>query len=132
LLARTKGGKSVLSVPKHARVLSPTRVSDPHSDRVAAVNAQGQLLVIPGAEIPRLNRGKGIKIQGISPKKLASREEYMVGVVSVAADASLVLHAGKRHLRLRGADLDNYRGDRGRKGKKLPRGLQRVERMCVE
>jgi topoisomerase-4 subunit A len=56
----------------------------------------------------------------------------MVGVVSVAADASLVLHAGKRHLRLKAADLELYRGDRGRKGKKLPRGFQRVERMRVE
>jgi topoisomerase-4 subunit A len=132
LLARTKGGKSVLSVPKNARVLEPTRISDPETDQVAAVNAQGQLLVIPSAEVPRLNRGKGIKIQGINPKKLASREEYMVGAVSVAAGASLVLHAGKRHLKLKAVDLELYRGDRGRKGKKLPRGFQRVERMRVE
>jgi topoisomerase-4 subunit A len=132
LLARTKGGKSVLSVPKNARVLEPAGVTDPETDRVAAVNAQGQLLAIPSAEVPRLNRGKGIKIQGINLKKLANREEYMVGVVSVAADASLVLHAGKRHLRLKAADLELYRGDRGRKGKKLPRGFQRVERMRVE
>jgi topoisomerase-4 subunit A len=132
LLARTKAGKTVLSVPKSARVLAPARVTDPETDQVAAVNAQGQLLVIPSAEIPRLNRGKGIKIQGINPKKLANREEYMVGAVSVAADASLVLHAGKRHLKLKAADLELYHGDRGRKGKKLPRGFQRVERMRVE
>ena len=132
LLARTKAGKTVLSVPKNARVLPPARVTDPETDQVAAVNAQGQLLVIPSAEIPRLNRGKGIKIQGINPKKLASRDEYMVGAVSVAADAGLVLHAGKRHLKLKAADLELYRGDRGRKGKKLPRGFQRVERMRVE
>jgi len=132
LLARTKSGKSVLSVPKNAQVLAPARVTDPETDRIAAVNAQGQLLVIPSAEVPRLNRGKGIKIQGISPKKLASREEYMVAAVSVAADAGLVLHAGKRHLKLKAAELELYRGDRGRKGKKLPRGFQRVERMRVE
>jgi topoisomerase-4 subunit A len=132
LLARTKAGKTVLSVSKGARVLPPAHVTDPETDQVAAVNAQGQLLVIPSAEIPRLNRGKGIKIQGINPKKLANREEYMVGAVSVAADASLVLHAGKRHLKLKTPDLELYRGDRGRKGKKLPRGFQRVERMRVE
>ncbi|MGD8616616.1 MAG: DNA gyrase subunit A, partial [Gammaproteobacteria bacterium] len=132
LLARTKAGKSVLSVPKNAEVLPPTRVSDPETDRVAAVNAQGQLLVIAAAEVPRLNRGKGIKIQGVTPKKLAAREEYMLGVVSVPAEASLVLHAGKRHLRLKPSDLDHYHGDRGRKGKKLPRGLQRVDRIYAE
>jgi topoisomerase-4 subunit A len=132
LMSRTKAGKSVLSVPKNARVLPPAAVSDPNSDQVAAVNAQGQMLVLPAAEIPRLNRGKGIKIQGVNTKKLASREEYMVGVASVAADSSLVIHAGKRHLKLKAADLEAYRGDRGRKGKKLPRGLQRVDRLFSE
>ncbi|WP_455234761.1 DNA topoisomerase IV subunit A [Thiogranum longum] len=132
LVARTKAGKSVLSVPKHARVLTPSQVSDPDSDWVAAVNVQGQMLVIPAAEVPRLNRGKGIKIQGIGSKKLASREEYMVGLASVPVGGSLVLHAGKRHLTLKAADLELYRGDRGRKGKKLPRGLQRVDRMYAE
>ena len=132
LMSRTKAGKLVLSVPKHAQVLPPSAVSDPDTDQVAAVNVQGQMLVIPTAEIPRLNRGKGIKIQGINTRKLASREEYMVAIASVPVDASLVLHAGKRHLKLKARDLELYRGDRGRKGKKLPRGLQRVDRLFCE
>jgi topoisomerase-4 subunit A len=132
LMSRTKAGKSVLSVPKNAQVLPPAAVTDPDTDQVAAVNAQGQMLVIPAAEIPRLNRGKGIKIQGVNTRKLASREEYMVGIASVAVDASLVLHAGKRHLKLKAGDLEVYQGDRGRKGKKLPRGLQRVDRLFSE
>jgi len=132
LMSRTKAGKSVLSVPKNAQVLVPAAVTDPDTDQVAAVNVQGQMLVIPVAEIPRLNRGKGIKIQGVNTRKLASREEYMVGIASVAVDACLVLHAGKRHLKLKAGDLEVYRGDRGRKGKKLPRGLQRVDRLFSE
>jgi topoisomerase-4 subunit A len=132
LLSRTKSGKSVLSVPKNAGVLAPMRVTDPDTDQVAAVNLQGQLLVIPASEVPRLNRGKGIKIQAVATKKLASREECMVAVASVPDGGRLVLHAGKRHLKLKPVDLEVYRGDRGRKGKKLPRGLQRVDRMYVE
>jgi topoisomerase-4 subunit A len=132
LVARTKAGKSVLSVPKNAQVLPPSPVVDHETGWIAAVNAQGQLLVIPASEVPRLNRGKGIKIQGINTKKLEKREEYMVGVAAVAGDGGLVLHAGKRHLKLKAADLALYQGDRGRKGKKLPRGLQRVERMYTE
>jgi len=132
LVARTKAGKSVLSVPKNAQVLLPSAVNDTETDRVAAVDLQGHMLVIPAADIPRLNRGKGIKIQGVNTKKLASGEESMVGIVSIAADACLVLHAGKRHLKLKLADLELYSGDRGRKGKKLPRGLQRVERVTSE
>ncbi len=132
LYARTKAGKSVLSVPKNARVLPPVRVSDPDSDRVAAIDLQGHMLVIPAAEVPRLNRGKGIKIQGVNAKKLAAGEERMVAVVSVPAAGALVLHAGKRHLRLKPSELEAYQGDRGRKGRKLPRGLQRVDRALAE
>lgn len=132
LVARTKAGKSVLSVPKNAQVLLPSPVNDAQTDRVAAVDMQGHMLVISAAEIPCLNRGKGIKIQGVNTKKLASGDESMVGIVSIAADACLVLHAGKRHLKLKAADLELYSGDRGRKGKKLPRGLQRVERVTSE
>jgi len=132
MMARTRSGKSVLSLPKHAQVLPPAPVSDPESDQVAAVNLQGQMLVIPAAEVPRLNRGKGIKIQNVSSKKLASREEYLVGIASVPAGGSLVIHAGKRHLTLKPSDLETYTGDRGRKGSKLPRGLQRVDRLSTE
>lgn len=132
LMARNRSGKAVLSLPRHATVLPPAAVSDPQTDRVAAVNLQGQMLVIPAAEVPRLNRGKGIKIQNVNSKKLASGEEGMVGIVSVPAGGSLVIHAGKRHLTLKAADLEPYAGDRGRKGSKLPRGLQRVDRLSIE
>ena len=132
MAARTKAGKSLLSVPKNAEVLPPAAVTDPETDQLAAVNLQGQMLVIPTAEVPRLNRGKGIKIQAVNPKKLASREEFMVAVASVPKAGCLVLHAGKRHLTLKTSDLETYIGDRGRKGKKLPRGLQRVDSLNSE
>ncbi|MDT8387026.1 MAG: DNA topoisomerase IV subunit A [Thiogranum sp.] len=132
LVARTRSGKTVLSVPKGARVLAPASVNDPETDLIAAVNAQGQMLVLPASDVPRLNRGKGIKIQGISAAKLATRDEFMVGIASVPSDGSLVIQAGKRHLRLKPADLEPYRGDRGRKGNKLPRGLQRVDGVYAE
>ncbi len=132
MVARTRGGKAVLSVPRHARVLPPAPVGDPQSDRVAAVNLQGQMLVIAASEVPRLNRGKGIKIQNVVGKKLATRDEYMVGVASVPAHGNLIIHAGKRHLTLKAAELETYVGDRGRKGIKLPRGLQRVDRLSIE
>ncbi len=132
LAARTKSGKAVLSVPAGAEVLPPARVLDIEGDRIAAVSNQGHLLVIPAAELPRLSRGKGVRILGINGKKFAAGEEYLLAVASVPAGDSLVLYAGKRHLRLKPADLDAYAGDRGRKGRKLPRGLQRVERMAVE
>jgi topoisomerase-4 subunit A len=132
LYARTKSGKTVLSVPKNAQVLLPAPVADAEADQVAAIDLQGHMLVIPSVEVPRLNRGKGIKIQGVNTKKLATGEERMVAVVSVPKDGALVLHAGKRHLKLKVSELELYQGDRGRKGKKLPRGLQRVDRAFAD
>ena len=46
--------------------------------------------------------------------------------------ATLVLQAGKRTLSLRPDDLEHYKGERGRRGNKLPRGFQRVDALLVE
>ncbi|WP_350636468.1 hypothetical protein, partial [Pseudoalteromonas sp. GW168-MNA-CIBAN-0100] len=44
----------------------------------------------------------------------------------------VTLHAGKRKLTLKPSDLEHYYGERGRRGNKLPRGLQRVDEAVVE
>jgi len=43
-----------------------------------------------------------------------------------------VLTAGKRTLTLKPADLEHYRGERGRRGNKLPRGFQKVDALQIE
>jgi topoisomerase-4 subunit A len=44
---------------------------------------------------------------------------------------SLLVLSGKRTLTLKPADLDLYQGERGRRGRLLPRGFQRVEGLSV-
>ncbi|MEE9423171.1 MAG: DNA topoisomerase IV subunit A [Gammaproteobacteria bacterium] len=129
LVARTKSGKAVLSVPKGAQVLPPVLVTDQSDDQVAVVSNGGHMLVVSTGTLPLLSRGKGIKIMGIASKKLVSREEYVAAIMAIPAHASLLIYSGKRHLRLKSADLEAYQGERGRKGKKLPRGLQRVDKL---
>lgn len=131
LISKNKAGKVALSVPKGARVLTPSRVFDRDSDRVAAVTVSGRLLVLPLSALPLLARGKGLKIIQIPPAKLKSREEYVSVIAVVPADGQLTVYAGKRHLTLKPGDMDHYALGRGRRGKKLPRGLQRVDRMGV-
>jgi topoisomerase-4 subunit A len=46
-------------------------------------------------------------------------------VVKSGADEILVW-AGQRYLRMGAADLEHYAGDRAKRGRKLPRGFQRV------
>ncbi len=56
----------------------------------------------------------------------------MVGVEVVNQEASLTVHSGKRHLTLKPKDIEHYLGERGRRGSKLPRGFQRVDRLSTE
>jgi len=77
-------------------------------------------------------RGKGNKIIGIPPARVASREEYVVGVAVVSVSGSLTIYSGKRHLTLKPRDIEHYEGERGRRGSKLPRGFQRVDNMIAK
>ena len=43
----------------------------------------------------------------------------------------LTITAGKRHLTLKLADLEHYVNERGRRGNKLPRGLQKVDAITI-
>lgn len=132
LYAKNKNGKSVLNLPKGSRVSRPWRVSNPETDRLAAVTTEGRMLVFPVSTLPVMSRGKGNKIIGVPPKRVASREEYVVAIASVPEKATLVIYSGRRYLKLKRSELDAYAGDRGLRGKKLPRGFQKVSGIDVE
>jgi len=82
-------------------------------------------------ELPELVRGKGNKIIGIPGKRVETREEFVSVITVVPLGANLIAYSGKRHITLKPGDMDNYAGERGRRGNKLPRGFQRVERVEV-
>ena len=90
------------------------------------------MLFFPLPDLPQLARGKGNKIISIPSARVQSREEFMLAVQVITAGDSLVIHAGKRHLNLKFSELEHYRSERGRRGNKLPRGFQKVDRMEVE
>ncbi len=132
LQAKNRSGKAVISLPKGGRVLQPARIAGTGDAFVAAVSSEGRLLVFPLADLPQLARGKGNKIISIPAARLQAREEYMVTVQVLTRQESLVVVAGKRHMALKFGELEHYRGERGRRGNKLPRGFQKVDGMRVE
>jgi topoisomerase-4 subunit A len=127
LYSKNKAGKAVLSRPNNAGVLVPQPVHDNDDGWVAAVTSAGHLLVTELDELPLLGRGKGLKIIQIPPARLKAREEYVVAIAVVPDGGQLTVLAGKRHVTLKPADLEHYQVGRGRRGRKLPRGLQRVD-----
>lgn len=132
LYAKNKAGKALLSLPKGARVLQACPLVDVSSDRIAAITTEGRMLVIPLQDLPEMAKGKGSKIIGIPPAKVATREEFVVAIAVVPAGGNLVLYAGKRHLTLKAKDLEHYAGERGRRGLKLPRGFQRIDSLSLD
>ncbi|WP_020209843.1 DNA topoisomerase IV subunit A [Gilvimarinus chinensis] len=132
LHSKNKAGKNALTLPKGARVLPPALVPNQDNAFVAAVSNEGRLLVFPLSELPRLARGKGNKIINISAARVQSREEFAVAIVALDAGQSLTVFSGKRHLTLKPTDLEHYQGERGRRGNKLPRGFQKVDRLSVD
>jgi topoisomerase-4 subunit A len=132
LYAKNKNGKAVLNLPKGARVLAPSRIADTQTDKLVAVTTEGRILAFPVSELPVMARGKGNKIIGIPPARVAAREEYVIAVASVPVKATLIVQSGKRHLKLKGVELDEYVGERGRRGRKLPRGFQKVNGLSVD
>jgi topoisomerase-4 subunit A len=103
--------------------LSPA-LFDGDEGLVAIVSKQGRLLIFPVSEVPELSRGKGNKLLQIPTKDLSSGDDEVLGFCVVNIDQTIRIYAGKRHINLRLSDLDAYKGKRGQRGAKLPRGYQ--------
>ena len=132
LQSKNRAGKAALSLPRGGHVLQPVPIpAENEGNWVAAVSNEGRLLVFPLQDLPQLARGKGNKIIGIPGARVQSREEFVVAVQVITEAQSLVVLAGKRHLNLKFSELEHYRGERGRRGNKLPRGFQKVDGMRV-
>ena len=133
LLTKNKTGKACLSVPKSGQALAPVLIEGELDELwAAAATNQGRLLVFSLAELPALARGKGNKLINVPSAAFKAGEERVVAAQVFSAAQDLLVHAGQRHLRLKHKDLDNFIGERARRGRKLPRGFQKVDALSVE
>ena len=130
MVSKNKAGKNLLTLPKNAHVLTPIPVSG-NNPMLAAITNEGRMLVFPLQDLPKLGRGKGNKIINIASARAADRSELMTQLAIINDNDALTLFAGKRHVTLKATDLEHYRGERGRRGNKLPRGFQKVDKVEV-
>lgn len=122
LIARNKAGKAVLTLPENAKVLPPKIIKNSTALLLALTHA-GRMLMFPVQELPSLSKGKGNKIIGIPAADAKVRSDFVVKLLLISENASLVFHSGKRKITLKPEDLQKFRAERGRRGSKLPRGL---------
>ena len=132
LVSKNKAGKAMLSLPKGAKVLSPVPVDDIEHSEVVAISNEGRMLMFSLSELPELAKGKGNKIIGIPGARVAERVEFVAAIAVLREDQILVIHSGKRHFNLTMNDLEHYRGERGRRGNKLPQGFRKVDSVEVQ
>lgn len=132
LLSKNRSGKALVNLPNNSELLAPQAVNDLQHDEILAVTNQGRMLLFPIKDLPQLSKGKGNKIINIPSAKAKSREEVVSHLLAIPSGSSITLYAGKRKLGLKPTDLDNFRGERGRRGGLLPRGLQRVTQIDID
>ena len=132
MVSRNKNGKALISLPEAAKVMAPTYINDIENDNCLTITSEGRMLVFPVKNLPVLSKGKGNKIINIPSARSKAREEFVSLLCIIPEGTGITLHAGKRKLTLKSADIEHYKGERGRRGNKLPRGLQRVSKIEVE
>jgi topoisomerase-4 subunit A len=132
MVSRNKNGKALISLPEAAKVMMPTYINDIENDNCLTITSEGRMLVFPVKNLPVLSKGKGNKIINIPSARSKTREEFVSLLCIIPEGTAITLYAGKRKLTLKSADIEHYKGERGRRGNKLPRGLQRVSKIEVE
>ena len=131
LQAKNKAGKALLTLPKNARVLSPAAISGASECWVVVATNEGRMLVFPLNDVPELARGKGNKLIGIPSARAAAREEFVVGLCVVTEGDRLQVTSGGHYRNFKWSELEHFKGERGRRGSKLPKGYQRVSHVAV-
>ena len=129
LVSRNKAGKAILRVPTGGKAVVPAPVPADAECLIAAVSSIGRLLIFEMDELPELAKGKGNKIINIPGPKYKSGEERMIAAAVVPEDGDLLVYCGKRIMTIKWNDTDDYYGERALRGRFLPKGWRKVDRL---
>ncbi|MGB3918092.1 DNA topoisomerase IV subunit A [Thiothrix litoralis] len=124
--SRVKAGKVTLTTGEGVDILPPLQVSNIATDALVLVSSSGYVLVIGLAEVPQLSKGKGNKLISLKKGGLDVADESLVFAAILPQAGSLMIHAGKQFKTIKGHELDEYRSERAKRGKLLPKGYQNV------
>jgi topoisomerase-4 subunit A len=131
MVTKNTKGKAMLTVAGGCEPLPPVYVNNCETDYLAAITTEGRMLVIPVKALPELPKGKGNKIIQIPPARVRKREEYLKLLEIIPQGATIRIHAGKQSVRFTPGNIAEFVGERGRRGKKLPRGYRKADRVEI-
>ncbi len=124
LMSKNRSGKQVITLDDD-KMVPPVNAHEHENTLIIAISNQGRLLAVQKHELPALAKGKGNRLINM-PSHLATGEKLKF-IAAVAGHESLTIYSGKRHMRLSFTELADYEGNRGSRGKILPRGFQNVD-----
>lgn len=128
---KNRKGKTLIKCPEGAIAL-PVAFIAKDQTRIGILSNEARLLIFDISEIPELSKGKGNKLVGIPTDRVVSGEEYVSGLVLLRKTDALLIKSGKRKLNLTPRELDDYLGERGRRGNKLPKAMSSAEKITLE
>ena len=131
LHSRTKAGKAFLKVPAGAKVLPPVKVRSLEDDWIVAISSEGHMLVTELDELPQMAKGKGNKIINVPSAKLKDGSEWVCAIDLIQDGEKLKIYSGAKQKTLKPDEVDEHAAERGKRGFKLHRLYQKVDRIEV-
>ena len=114
LISNRKGGKQILNLSNDDIAMSSAKLEGTH---IAVIGENKKMVIFEKEELPRMTRGKGVKLQKYKEGNLKS-------VLSFSYEKGLNIidkNGRSRHF----DDIENWLGKRGQAGKKVPKGFPR-------
>ena len=125
LHSRQKSGKAFMSIPEGAHILMPLLLPQQTDEPLyLATLGGGNVLVFPLQElIDEARGGRGSKLMALN------KDEPLLDAVLLRAKDTLRVHTSGRFLNLSPSDWQTMLSQRARRGRPLPRGFARAERL---
>ena len=114
LISNRKGGKQILNLSNDDNAISSAKLEGTH---IAVIGENKKMIIFGKEELPRMTRGKGVKLQKYKEGNLKS-------ILSFSYEKGLNII--DKNGRSRNFDnIENWLGKRGQAGKKVPKGFPR-------
>ncbi len=128
---KNRKGKALLKCSEGVVALPVAFIAKDQS-RLAILSNEARLLIFDTNEIPELSKGKGNKLVSIPIERVVSGEEYVSGLVLLRKADGLLIKSDKRKVNLTPRELDDYLGERARRGNKLPKPMGSATNATME
>lgn len=126
LYTKNKSGKALLKCPEHSFAMKPLLIENEHK-WLAMVTLQGNLLMVPIADVVELAKGKGNKQINIHTADLKVRKDYVTHAFLLKKkDGIRLINEKNREKILSPEELEYYHGEPAKRGMKLPKTHQQV------